>query len=185
MFCKSSTLAETRNVMNEKWKDVKGYEGLYQVSNLGRVKTFNYKNHGTEELLALTDNDGYYTVHICGEKRPKVHRWVAEAFIPNPNNLPEVNHKDEDGHNNCVDNLEWCTSIYNNNYGTRNKRIAEKLSRPVLQFTLDGAFVKEWASTRDIERSLGIMHTCISSCCLGKYKQSHGYVWKYKQPEAV
>lgn len=172
-------------MMKEEWRPVVGYEGLYEVSNLGRVKTFNYKNHGTEAFLALTDVDGYYTVHICEEKHPKVHRLVAEAFIPNPDNLPEVNHKDENGHNNCVDNLEWCTSRYNNNYGTRNERIAKALSKPVIQYTLDGKFIKEWASTREIGRQLGVYHSNIVSCCNGKRKQFNGYIWRYKQPEAV
>ena len=179
-------MQKTFNTMNkEEWRPVVGYEGLYEVSNLGRVKTFNYKNHNIEAFLALTDVDGYYTVHICNDEHPKVHRLVAEAFIPNPNNLPEVNHKDENGHNNNVDNLEWCTSKYNNNYGTRNKRIAEKLSKPVIQYTLDGEFVKEWTSTREISRQLGIYHSSIVSCCNGKTKQSHNFIWKYKQPEAV
>lgn len=113
----------------EYWRPVVGYDGLYMVSNLGRVKSLNYMHTGKEHLLRLLKNGGgYLQVDLwnCGKmKRYSVHRLVAMAFIPNPDNLPQVNHKDEDKLNNCVDNLEWCDGKYNSNYGTRNERISK------------------------------------------------------------
>lgn len=174
------------NENNEVWKDVVGYEGLYQVSNLGRVKSLWF---GKERILKLGRNIfGYLTVGLHKneqQKTCKVHRLVAQAFIPNPNVLPEVNHKDENKTNNSIENLEWCDTKYNSNYGTRNQRISEKCtngkcSKPVLQYTLDGKFVKEWKSTRDIKRNLGYDQSHISKCCNGKIKSSYSFIWKYK-----
>ena len=112
-----------------KWKDIPGYEGLYQVSNIGEIKSLNYKQTHKPHLLSQAkDRDGYFRVVLVKDKQRKnklVHRLVAEAFIPNPNNLPQVNHKDEQAGNNIVTNLEWCTAKYNVNYGTRNKRAGE------------------------------------------------------------
>ena len=166
---------------NEVWKDIKGYEGHYQVSDKGRVKSVKF---GKERILKpVRDTKGYLAVQLCknGEiKRCFVHRLVAQTFIQNPNNLPHINHKDEDKTNNSVQNLEWCDSKYNNNYGTHNQRVAEKRSKPVLQYTLDCEFVKEWKSQSDVERNLGYSQRNISACCRGKYKSLYGYVWKYK-----
>ena len=114
--------------MNEEWRDIEGYEGLYQVSNLGRVKSLNCRGHkGCIGILTPRfDGKGYEMVALYKEgkaRNTKVHRLVAQAFIPNPNNYPQVNHKDEDKTNNCVDNLEWCDTQYNNTYGTRIERM--------------------------------------------------------------
>ena len=110
----------------EIWKDIKGYEGLYQVSNKGHVKSLNYRRTGKEGILkGRLDKDGYLRVGLCKNKKQKpfyIHRLVAKAFLPNPNNLPEVNHIDENKENNHVENLEWCDRKYNNNYGSRNER---------------------------------------------------------------
>ena len=166
---------------NEVWKDVKDYEGHYQVSNQGRVKSL---KQGKERILKpRVEGSGYFFVDLYKNnesKMCKVHRLVALTFIPNPNNLPEVNHKDEDKTNNSVENLEWCSSKYNSNFGTRTQRQAEKISKTVFQYTKTGEFVKEWKSTHDIERNLGYSKGNISSCCRGKYKSAYGYVWKYK-----
>ena len=120
--------------MEEIWKDIKGYEGLYQVSNLGRVKSLGrwvYKEYrgkrwqGEKILKQIKNKFGYLRVYLYKNRKAKcyaIHRLVAQVFIPNPYNLPQVNHKDEDKSNNRVDNLEWCTSFYNNEYGTRKKR---------------------------------------------------------------
>ena len=165
----------------EIWCPIKGYEGLYEVSDQGRVKSLKF---GKGKILKpFRNKGGYLRVGLCknGEmKQCFVHRLVAKTFIPNPDNLPEVNHKDEDKENNSVQNLEWCTDKYNTNYGTRTQRQAEKLSKPVLQLTKSGVFVREWKSTRDVERNLGFNHGNISLYCNGKRKSSNGFVWKFK-----
>lgn len=170
-----------KNENEEVWKDISGYEGLYQVSDKGRVKSLWF---GKERIMKFErDKKGYLAVQLCknGEiKRCTVHRLVAQSFIPNPQNLPQLNHKDENPSNNKVENLEWCSAKYNNNYGTHIQRITEKLSKPVLQYNKDGEFVKEWKSQSDVERNLGYSQRNISACCRGKYKSSYGYVWKYK-----
>ena len=167
----------------EEWRDIEGYEGLYQVSNLGRVKSI-----VTNKFLIPYDTGfGYLSVKIHN-KNLKVHRLVAKAFIPNPDNLPCVNHKSEIRSENYVDNLEWCDYKYNNNYCTLNKRKADtqtngKHSKPVCQLTLDNKLVKEWPSVAEVERTLGYNHSNIVSCCNGTYgfKTAYGYKWEYKK----
>lgn len=175
--------------MVEEWKDIKDYEGLYQVSNWGRVKSLNYRKTGKSKLMKLMKNKkGYLTVvfHKNGEyKRYLVHRLVAEHFIPNPDNLPFINHKDEDKKNNKVGNLEWCNNEYNSNYGTRNYRISStntngKLSKPVLQFTLSGYLIKEWVSMAECTRN-GFQQSAVCRCCQGKRKSAYGFKWQYKE----
>lgn len=169
----------------EIWKYIKGYEGLYQVSNFGRVKSIKF---GKERILKTFKNTrGYLQVNLCKNgkvKNYKVHRLVAEAFLDNTDNLPEVNHKDENKLNNNAENLEWCSAKHNSNFGTRNERIAKKmtngkLSKPVLQYTMDGEFVKEWPSTMQAEREGGFNNRLISACCRGKRKTHKGFIWKY------
>lgn len=171
--------------MEEIWKDIEGYEGLYQVSNMGRVKSL--KN---DIILKPYILRGYEKVLLYKNKKRKhfqIHRLVAMAFIPNPDNKPQVNHKDENKTNNCVDNLEWCTGHYNHNYGTINIRISQKQlndkskSKIVMQYSLDGTFIKEWKSTMDVQRNLGFAHTHISECCRGEQAYAYGYLWKYKK----
>lgn len=114
--------------MEEIWKDIKDWKD-YQVSNLGNVKRLNYRKTGKEKKIKqqkLKYGYLYITLNQNGKRKTfRVHRLVAQAFIPNPNNLPQVNHKDEDKTNNVVENLEWCDARHNSNYGTRNKRISE------------------------------------------------------------
>ena len=169
--------------MIEEWRDVLGYEGLYEVSDQGRVR------RNGKILKPGKNNWGYLQVFLSKNeilKTSKIHRLVASAFIPNPQNLPEINHKDENKTNNCLDNLEWCTHDYNTNYGTRNaraaERISEKLSKPVLQFDKEGNFIREWPSIMEVERELGINNSNVSKCCLGRYgfKTAGGFVWRYK-----
>lgn len=173
--------------MEEIWRDIKGYEGLYQVSNLGNVKSLCYNKTKISKLLRIyknSNNDsGYYRTSLNKNgirKHFYVHRLVGEAFIPNPNNLPCVNHIDEDKSNNCVENLEWCSIKYNVNYGTRNEKAAQYFRKPVLQYTKEGEFVKEWKSIKEAENSIGI-RTGISCCIRGKSKTSGGFVWKLKE----
>ena len=135
-------------------------------------------------LRPATDKNGYLYVDLYKDgkrKTYKVHRLVAQAFIPNPHSLPEVNHKNEDKTDNRVENLEWCTQEYNINYGTRNVKVAKSMSKPVLQYTVDGELVREWKSTAEAEQQVGFSHQNISSCCLGKAKTYKGYIWKYKE----
>lgn len=173
---------------NEIWKDIEGYEG-YQVSNMGRVKSLNYNHTGKEKIKKqLKLPNGYLQVNLWKNRKRKqflVHRLVACAFIPNPLNLPQVNHRNERKTENFVENLEWCDRKYNCNYGTRNQRVVEKNSKPVIQYDQDGNFIREWPSTQEIERSLGYSHTGISFCCCGKYKQAYGYIWRYKEKEVA
>lgn len=172
--------------MDEIWKDIKGYEGLYQVSNWGRIKSIRF---GKERIMKLCpDRYGYLYIVLYKnniKKAYRVHRLVAEAFIDNTDNLPCVNHKDENKQNNNVENLEWCDAKYNLNYGTRNERISKnrdisKQSKPVLQYTLDGQFVREWLSAKQAEIEGGFNQGNICMCCRGKRKYHHNFIWRYK-----
>ena len=185
--------------MIEIWKDIKNLEGKYQVSNLGNIMSLNYRGTGKAKLMKPRDNgNGYLQVGFWQNRKKDnfyIHRLVAQAFLPNPENKPEVNHKidteegkkinivylNEDG---SVDEekstIEWCTHEYNNNYGTRTLRVAKAKSKPVLQFTLDGKFVKEWESVRECGRN-GFTASSVAACCNGKLKSHKGYIWRYKE----
>ena len=169
--------------MEEIWKDKKDYEEHYQVSNCGRIKSIKF---GKEKILKLIkDKDGYLQVTLCKngiQKNYKVHRLVAEAFLPNPDNLPQVNHKDENKLNNNVDNLEWCTNEYNINYGTGIERRSKKRSKPVLQYDLNLNLIKEWISVNDAGRN-GYNQVHVSECCRGKRKYHKDCIWRYKNEE--
>lgn len=166
----------------EQWKDIEGYEGLYQVSSEGRVmnvrngklKIFYYGTGGYKRVMLWKGNKS---------KNYPVHRLVAKAFIPNPDNLPQVNHKDECHTNNVVENLEWCTLAYNLSYGTRVKRIIEKerngkRSKKVYQYTIDGELVDTYPSLAECGRN-GYDIANVSKVCHGVYKQYKGYKWSY------
>ena len=150
---------------------------MYEVSDQGRVRSLKF---GKERIMKqLITPKGYIRVGLRKngyQKMYLVHRLVAQTFIPNPDNLTEVNHKDEDKINNKVSNLEWCDRKYNINYGTR----TDRCSKQVIQFTKDGVFVREWKSTRDVERNLGYFHSYISKCCNGRYKSAYNFIWKFK-----
>ena len=171
--------------MKEIWKDIEGYEGLYQVSNFGRVRSL--KNGKVRILKPLTNKNGYLRVQLYKNNSLKtifIHRLVAMAFIPNPNNLPMVNHKDEDKTNNIVSNLEWCDAKYNSNYGTARKRMIEKIQKVVLQIDKNtNVVINIFPSMKEAERQTGYNHGHICNCCKGKLKTTGGYKWSYKESQ--
>jgi len=176
------------NLEGEIWKPVKGYEDRYEISNKGRFKGLEMKvkfcRKLEERLIAIMiDKYGYSRVGLNRNSKKKyvlVSRLVAIHFLPNPNNYPQVNHKKEfEKQNNEVDNLEWCTAKYNNNYGTVSKRIGLKLSKAVNQYTLEGEFIKWWVSATECERNTEFKHEGISKCCRGKAKQHKECRWKF------
>ena len=190
----------------EEWRtavyDGEVYEGLYKVSNLGRILSLNYRRTGRAELMnPWEEGGGYSVVGLWKNGKPKtckVHRLIAQTFLPNPENKHCINHKiegdegkkinmvifNEDG---SVDEerttIEWVTYEENNNYGTHNERIIKantngKKSKKVLQFTLDGEFIREWPSTNECERN-GFNHGAVSACCRGERKSHKGFKWMY------
>lgn len=179
----------------EVWKDVKGYEGYYQVSNLGKVRsldrvdTLGYHRKG-KVLTDNSDKDGYHQVGLFqgGKgKACKVHRLVAQAFLENPDNLPQVNHKDEDKTNNVVSNLEWCTAAYNMNYGTRNERARKAITRtqgkPVYVIPSSGHHYY-FDSLAKAAVLLGLSEGAVSSCLNGKLKHHHGFTFEWAEQHA-
>ena len=169
--------------MQEVWEDIKGYEGIYQVSNLGRVKSFKW---GRERILKLSIFRKYLIAELSKEskrKRYRVHRLVAEAFIPNPNNYKEINHKDENPNNNCVNNLEWCDRTYNINYGNRTQKASINKRKKIVQLSLNGDFIKVWNGAIDVEKELKMYSGNICSCLKNRRKTAYGYKWKYYEVE--
>ena len=187
--------------MEEIWKDIKDFEGRYQVSNLGRVRSMDHikiiKRNGYKDCSVLFRGKilkpkidfGYCRVHFTldnGHRRNySIHRLVAEAFIPNPTNLPMINHKDEVRSNNVVDNLEWCDALYNNNYGTRNERLFESVCRPrmraVLQYDKEGNLIQRFESISEASRLTGIDIQHIHSACHNRERRhgANGYIFKF------
>lgn len=169
----------------ELWKDIQNYEGLYQISSHGRVKSFqkSTKHRCADEYFLVPHRmkNGYLQVTLYSGNKSKrkflIHRLVAEAFIPNPQNLPQINHKDENKQNNHVDNLEWCTAVYNNKYGTASLRMIETKSIPIIQLTLDRKPIAVYRSPKIAERLLGFSAHYISSVC-GKNENAYGYYWE-------
>lgn len=168
--------------MKEVWKDIKDYEGLYQVSNWGRVKSLNYNRTGKAEvMIPRKTKKGYLLVQLSKNGKKKtcsVHRLVAGAFLDNPEGKPEINHIDENKENNRVDNLEWIWHKDNCNHGTRNERMTKTKSKPILQLSLTGDLIKEWDSTQECGRN-GFSQGNVSECCNGKRKSHKGFIWKY------
>lgn len=157
-------------MMKEIWKDIKGYKGLYQISNMGKVKSL---HNGREKILkGCRDTNGYLYAHLHKDgkrKNASIHRLVALHFIENPYNLPDVNHiKEFEKQNNCVDNLEWCSVEYNNTYGTRIERINKKLYKKVICLNTKVIF----NSIKQVEEQWSIKHSGIIACCKGKRKSA-------------
>lgn len=174
-------------MIEESWKDIKGYEGIYQVSNLGRVKSYDSidklgRVRKGRVLKNYLNNWGYPIVTLSIKSKLKtfrVHRLVAEAFIPNPENKPQVNHIDEDKTNNMASNLEWVTAKENVNYGTHNERMSKTLSIPILTTNLKTGESKTFYSTKECCRQLGLDPSSITKVLKGKLKQTGGYVFEY------
>ena len=160
----------------EEWKDIKGYEGLYQVSSLGRVK--NSKDYIKKTLINY--KTGYCFIKLSNKSKEKsfyLHRLVAQTFIPNPDNLPCVNHKNEDKTDNRVENLEWCTYQYNNRYSAY--RLGRK-GKTVYQYTIDGQLIVSHISVSEAAKKLGFKISHICNCCNGKIESAYGYKWSYE-----
>ena len=204
------------DLTGESWRPIVGYEDKYLVSNFGRVKSleriltksdvpnakWSRQKHSTKILKSHKNMYGYYMVYLSNRGSTKgflVHRLVGMAFIPNPNNLPQINHKDECKTNNSVwvnldgsidfekSNLEWCDNRYNSNYGTKGQRIAEKLSCPVQKYGTDGILICEYPSAMEASRQTGLSVSRIVDCCNGRKKSvtGGGYFWKYKDSDKV
>ena len=187
-------------MIKEEWKDILNYEGMYQVSNLGKVRSLDrIRRNGVNDSdiciqkgqmlkQAKQKASGYMFVSLSKNGITKgftVHRLVAQAFIPNPNRYGCVNHKDENRQNNRVDNLEWCTYKYNNNYGTKIQRYKQTMrsncGRKINQYDLEGNFIRKWDSVIEAEEYLNKKRASVGicSCCKGKLKKSYGYRWEY------
>ncbi len=186
--------------LNEEWRDIPGYEGLYQVSNLGQVKslgrtTWEQWEDGTHGrwhyfpekiLIPKEDTNKYLSIGLYSadkkRKRCRIHRLVALTFIDNPENLPHVNHKDENAVNNCVNNLEWCTAKYNLSYGNRIDKYRRSRGTKVLRFDLNDNYIDSWNSMCDAARSVYNnvrKETDIRRNCLGISSRVLNYKWRF------
>ena len=154
-------------------KDIKGYEGLYGITSCGKV--WSYRNECF--LKPISTRNGYLIVALYKDRQRKwysLHRLVAEAYIPNTENLPQVNHRDENKANNSLQNLEWCDCKYNNNYGNK----IDRQKKSILQYDLDGNFIREWKCATDVGKEV---QANICKCLKGKRKTAYGYKWVYKE----
>lgn len=169
---------------DEIWRDIPNYEGLYQVSSFGRIKSLHYNKTNKEQILSLRighTRNNYIDVMLCKDgqhTRFKVHRLVAIVFIPNPNNYPHINHKDENPMNNHVDNLEWCTPSYNLNYG--NWALHQRLVRghKIAKMDLEGNIIDTYDSIREAARKNNVADANIHAVLRGKQHKCGGFKWK-------
>lgn len=187
--------------MEEVWKDISGYEGLYQVSNLGRVRSLDrevvcklYTRRIKGKFLSLTragfikkDGSYYLKVQLTSSEgvatNKLIHRLVAEHFCdnPNPELYTEVNHIDENKHNNSASNLEWCDRRINNHHSLITEKLNEAKKKAVLQYALNGKLIQEFSGVREAAKAVGLKtHKHISECCNGRAKTAGGFLWKWK-----
>lgn len=169
---------EWEDVPEENWRDVLGFEELYQVSSFGNVRTI---KKGEAEMSQQENRNGYMTVHLRDkgvERRAMVHRLVAEAFIPNPDGLRDVNHKNGDKSDNRVENLEWVSHSDNMTHSFR--ELGQNV-RHIVQLDLDNNFIERWNSIVEASEATGICRTDIGECCRGNRKHTKGYKWKYEE----
>lgn len=163
----------------EEWRDISGFEGLYQISNQGRVMSFCCKNNRNGYVRkAVPDKDGYMTILLKKDGKyygKKVHRLVAEAFIENPEKYEQINHKDENKANNVVDNLEWCSCLYNQLYHDKYK----KSCKAIIQIDKEGHEVARFNSIDEASRKTGILSSCISAVLHQKRKTTGGFKWVF------
>lgn len=196
----------------ELWKSVVGYEGLYEVSNLGRIKSLARQETFTSALgkivkrsrkgriIIQSESKGYSRAHMCKNgivKIALVHRMVGVAFIPNPNNYPEINHKNGIRSDNRVENLEWCSKSQNirHCYDVLKRKVSPNVinvyggdhpaSTPILQYDLNGNFLREWPSAIEIQRALNVNSPNIIACCRGKQQTCGGFSWKHKHERKI
>lgn len=167
----------------EIWKDIPGYEGKYQVSNIGRVRSLDYINTGKTKVMVPHLHYGYYQILLFKGGKMKcirVHQLVARAFIPNPENKPCIDHINAIKTDNRVENLRWCTYKENSNNPITKPKLGKCFCKPVIQMDKNGTFIREWPSATAAAAALNIKRGPISACCLGKSKISYGYLWKFK-----
>jgi len=165
-----------RKLNKEAWMNIKDYEGLYQISSLGRV--YNVK---TDRILSPSFCCGYPRVGLVKDKKQRtfqIHRLIAIAFIPNSHNYPCINHKDETRTNNSIPNLEWCSYKYNSNYGTFPERVGDRFAKPVVQKTKSGEIIKIYKSAKQAEREIGVCSSNIIKCINGKLKTAGKFIWE-------
>jgi hypothetical protein len=178
---------------DEEWRDIEGFEGVYQISSFGRVKSLSRKNSygrkiGEKTIKSHEMRGGYLRIvlHKDGSRKScLIHRLVAKTFVPNPHNLPIINHKDENTNNNMPSNLEWCSNKYNINYGTRNKRLSQSLKKKIGQYSKNNKLIKMWESATDVKNELGYDDSSIRKCCNNRknYNSAHGFKWVYANNE--
>jgi hypothetical protein len=183
----------------EKWKTIENFDN-YEISSSGRVRSIEHivhRKNGRPMTVSSTilkpykDKKGYLHIGLRSNdnvlRKVQIHRLVAQAFLSNPLNLPCVNHKDENKSNNAIENLEWCTIKYNNNFGNRNNMISSsnknnaKTSKVILQYDKNKNLIKEWPSINEIKRVHNYSTGNIYNCCNFKYKQAYGFIWRYKE----
>ena len=181
-------------IMEEIWKPVVGHEDMYRVSNLGRVMSINYRHTGKPHILTPKKRCGYMAIHRRSNGGDiAIHRLVAEAFIANPDNLPCVNHINEDKCDNRACNLEWCTHQYNNTYGNRlikmaNTRKSSKTKThkgDIYQYSITGEYIATFTSTISASAETGIERSSINKCALGQTKTAGGYKWSYNYSSSL